>query len=285
MPFEFDFEHVTAPFRMRPGLRRLAPESAQHLSLATAQGELHLSKAAVWAAKQAWQCAPGFDPLPGLQALAACSPEPRVRAQGADSTTTARELAQRISCLHEQDFCIIDNQPGSPTMGCVPFMCVCLPSRWAPEEKVGLSFAQIHTPVPESSLIVQASSHLMRLASGGEHWERFVWTISPTPQLDQHPTRWPASAWPSDLGASDFAQKCWLRTERQTLLPVLQSGECHQAVFTIQVMTQPLTTAVAKDAANADRLAQALGSMSQAVLEYKGLQGAQARLLTWLAQV
>jgi hypothetical protein len=55
-----------------------------------------------------------------------------------------------------------------------------------------------------------------------------------------------------------------------------------QAVFTIRVMLQPLDEAVA-GAAEARRLHDALASMSDAVLAYKGLAPARERLLAWLA--
>ena len=48
-------------------------------------------------------------------------------------------------------------------------------------------------------------------------------------------------------------------------------------------MLQPLTEAV-RDRADAQRLHDALASMSEAVLSYKNLVPARAPLLAWLAQ-
>jgi hypothetical protein len=53
-------------------------------------------------------------------------------------------------------------------------------------------------------------------------------------------------------------------------------------VFTIRVMLQPLTEAVGT-AEDAQRLHEALASMSEAVLAYKNLTPARDRLLAWLA--
>jgi hypothetical protein len=53
-------------------------------------------------------------------------------------------------------------------------------------------------------------------------------------------------------------------------------------VFTIRVMLRPLAEAVTRRD-DAQRLHDALASMSDAVLAYKGLAPARERLLAWLA--
>ena len=57
-----------------------------------------------------------------------------------------------------------------------------------------------------------------------------------------------------------------------------------QAVFTIRVALQPLVQAV-PGPQQARRLHDALASMSEAVLAYKGLGAAQEPLLRWLRAV
>ena len=53
-------------------------------------------------------------------------------------------------------------------------------------------------------------------------------------------------------------------------------------LFTIRVMLEPLAAAVARPA-DALRLHDAIGSMSDAVLAYKNLVPARERLLRWLS--
>ncbi len=70
MDFDFDAA-VQAPFRMQPGLRRMA-DVARHLSVAGHRSRHLREKLAVLqgAPHAALQCVPGFDPQPALHALA-----------------------------------------------------------------------------------------------------------------------------------------------------------------------------------------------------------------------
>ncbi len=130
-------------------------------------------------------------------------------------------------------------------------------------------------------MLQSASSHLVQLATGGERWERFVWTVSPSPRYDQHPRRQPRTAWP-EASTETFAASCFLRSERQTFFPVGQGTR--QAVFTIRVMLQPLNEAV-RTREQAQRLHDSLASMTDAVLDYKNLANARPALLSWLNRI
>jgi hypothetical protein len=75
------------------------------------------------------------------------------------------------------------------------------------------------------------------------------------------------------------AQAFW-RTERQTFIPVPQAG---LAVFTILVDCQPLAQAI-DQRDKAQRLHDAIASMSPAVLQYRSLSAVREPLLDWLAR-
>ena len=174
----------------------------------------------------------------------------------------------------EEDLAVLDGATGT-----LPWLCVCVPSHWAPEDKLGLDFAAVHRPVADNPALIAAAGQLVALVTAGECWERQVWTISPSGRYDQHPRRHARSAWPDMADLDAFAARCWLRAERQAFFPVGQGTR--QAVFTIRVMLQPLAEAVARPH-QARRLRDSLASMSQAVLDYKNLTGARERLLGWL---
>ncbi|WP_152682677.1 heme-dependent oxidative N-demethylase subunit alpha family protein [Caenimonas sp. SL110] len=254
---DFKLSQIAVPFRMQPGLRRLADDELQLTPLQPGSRLYQEKQAAVESGKSRQHLA-GFDPTPALRAIAA-------RGHG-DPTTP--ELA------YEEDFAVLDGETGR-----LPWLCVCVPSHWAPEEKLGLDFAALHAPVADSATIVAASQHLVALATGGQCWERFVWTLTPSPRYDQHPMRHSRTPWPALLDDGGFAAACWLRAERQCFFPVGQGTR--QSVFTIRVMLQPLVEAVASRE-DAGRLRDSLASMSDAVLDYKGLRGARAPLLRWL---
>jgi dimethylamine monooxygenase subunit A len=160
----------------------------------------------------------------------------------------------------------------------VPWMAVTLPSHWAPEHKVGRHFAQIHAPVADGDLLRRAGAALTTLVAGTEHWERFVWNVTDQPRLHAHPDRVDPARWQQPV-ASDGLPRAWLRTERQTFLPV---PDGRQSVFTIRVHVQALDEAVA-GTGKAQRLADAVRSMSPAVLDYRGLTPIRDALLQWLA--
>lgn len=308
----FDFAAaVQAPFRMQPGLRRLADGASQlH---AVGRGSRHLAEKLL-----AWQRQPptallaiaGFDAAAALHALATqaatehssdirwdgrcihalqlgwavdgdavlpvAGPEPPLTEVG-DALLRlppSWRLPGLLALALAEDIAILDARDGS-----VPWLAVALPSHWAPEGKLGRHFTAVHAPVADNQLLLAASDALVRLVSAPTRWERFVWTITPCPTLDAHPTRGAALRWP-DADADTVVASAWWRTERQTFIPV---PEAQQAVFTILVDVQPLTQAIAT-AQQARQLHDALASMSEAVLRYRGLLQARAPLLQWLSR-
>ena len=288
----FDFAAVSAPFRMQPGLRRLAAGTTQLTPNQPGDRALREKLAVLGAyAPQALLSTPGFDAAPALQALshqaAAEHPgawsaqsahahwlgwslqgdEPRQHHHqqpevGACLRALPREwrLPALLSLAFVEDFAIIDGATAH-----IPWLAVCLPSGWAPEEKVGRHFAQVHAPVADNQLLLTASDHLARLVTGSDRWERFVWTITRHPRLHAHPEHVDPAPWPADATPMQLAQH-----------------DLKQAVFTIRVNLQPLTDAL-PSAAHAQQVHDALASMSPAVLAYRGLTDARDRLLVWLS--
>lgn len=258
----FPFARVAVPFRMQPGLQRLAA-GARHLTPLAPGGTLWQEKKRVLDAGASRLAVPGFDPQRALAAIAAQAAAEGIAADGP------------IELAFEEDFAVLEAAGGT-----LPWLCVCVPSHWAPEDKLGLPFAQVHGPVADNQALLAAGRQLVQLATGGERFERFVWTLTPSGRHDQHPRRQPREPWPATPDPEAFARQCFLRWERQTFFPVPSAPG--QAVFTIHVGLQPLVQAVATPA-DARRLHDALASMSDAVLAYKSLAPARDRLLAWLA--
>jgi heme-dependent oxidative N-demethylase alpha subunit-like protein len=315
MSFDFDAVVNTA-FRMQPGLRRLADGAAQLTpNIAPERGTArHLrEKLAVLRAfpTQALLQCEGFDARPALDALArqASREQPQAFAIDAklwrapilgwavDPVGDVYELAPGrtpwpeageclralpatwrraalLSLAFAEDFAIIDGVDAT-----IPWLAVALPSHWAPERKVGRSFAGVHAPVADNRLITGAASHLARQVTGSDRWERFVWTITRHPRLHAHPDRVDPALWPDHVDGDALTETAWWRTERQSFIPV---EGMQQAVFAIHVEVQPLAQALA-DPARAARVQDALASMSPAVLDYRGLAAVRDRLLRWLA--
>jgi hypothetical protein len=308
----FDFEAaVSAPFRMQPGLRRIAPGVAQLTPLSP--GSRHQrEKLAVLSAfpDLALLQRQGFDPAPALDRLAAhaaCEHPTalswdghRAEARGLGVAVAAGEvvdlaagcfglgdeigrclrqldpqwrLAGLLSLAFSEDFALVDASDGT-----IPWMAVALPSHWAPEEKVGRHFAEVHAPVADNALLLQSAQALTRLVAGPQAWERFVWNVTGHPRLHAHPAHVDPCRWP-ETAFADIASQAWWRTERQTFIPL---PERQQAIFTIAVDVQPLASAIGS-ADRARRLSEAIGSMSAAVLDYRNLTAVRQPLLDWLA--
>lgn len=303
MGFDFDAA-VQAPFRMQPGLRRLAPGAAQLTPQRPGAPHLREKLQVLTShADQALCRAPGFDPAPALHVLCrhAAHEHPSAWAwDGQQARATLLGLAvvqgkihataddadpEALACLQAlpaewrlagllclafaEDFAILDARDTR-----IPWLAVALPSHWAPESKVGRPFAEVHAPVADNALLVNAAQALSRLVSGEQRWERFVWTITPHARLHAHPQWVPADRW-AGVAIGD----AWWRTERQTFIPV--PGQ-QQAVFTILVDVAPLAQAI-DTPERAARLHDALASMQPAVLGYRGLAGVQPDALAWLA--
>lgn len=307
----FDFDAaVTAPFRMQPGLRRIAAGVAQLTPLPPGSRHQREKLAVLSAfAGHALVAQTGFDARPALQALAchAAAEHPRHFAWDGERAAalgvavaddqvrvleggsfglgdelsrclqglpTGCRLAGLLSLAFAEDFAIVDGRAAT-----IPWIAACLPSHWAPQAKVGRHFAEVHAPVADNATLLAAGEHLLRLACGNERWERFVWNVTHEPRLNQHPALAGSSAWPSDAFADAANPRAWLRGERQTFIPL---PALTQAVFTIALDTVPLAQAITTPT-QARKLHDAIVSMSDAVLAYRRITDARAPLLAWLA--
>lgn len=303
----FDFAAVSAPFRMQPGLRRLGAQ-ARHLTPhgpGTRSFDEKVEVLRRWP-HDALVAVSGFEAGPALDTLStrAAQEHPQAwRRHGADDAEAlhlgwrvrgdevsghgpaaigdllralpgAWRLAGLASLAFVEDFAVIDG-----ATAVIPWIAACLTSHWAPGDKVGRHFAAVHAPVADNRVLLAAGDHLARLVSGQERWERFVWTVTACPTLQMHPAHSAPRDWPDSADADALAAQAHFRTERQTFLPV---AGANQALFTIQVESRPLAAAIGTPE-RARALHDAIATMSPAVLAYRNLAPARARLLAWLA--
>lgn len=311
MSFDFDAA-VTTPFRMRPGLRKLGAD-AMHLTALPPGSRHQREKLAVLSSFPglALLVRDGFDEGAALHKLCAtaAAEHPEVWAWDGDEghalqlgvavcqgritsfkvgsfglgdevsrcllTLDARwRLAALLSLTFAEDFAIINAGDGT-----VPWLAVTLPSFWAPEEKIGRHFTEVHAPVADNAMLIKAADALMHLVTGPERWERFVWTITPHSRLHAHPAHVDPMRW-RESDEHTLPARAWWRSERQTFIAVTGAA---QAVFTIAVEVQPLA-GILLDAQRARTLFDAVSTMSPAVLEYRGLHTVREPLLRWLSR-
>ncbi len=151
--------------------------------------------------------------------------------------------------------------------------CVCFPSSWALEEKIGLPIAQIHEVVPALNANIgrQIQTFLEKLKPGA-FWLRSNWGLSRTPERNQHPSR----NLPR-LDASVRLDEVYFRVEEQSLMALPKSNG---VLFGIRLKTIPLDGYAGTE--DGRRLAQALETMPEPMAVYKGVANARSRLIQLL---
>ncbi|MEN9575049.1 MAG: hypothetical protein RL514_2904 [Verrucomicrobiota bacterium] len=152
--------------------------------------------------------------------------------------------------------------------------CVCFPSSWRFEEKVGQPLEVIHTPVPHLNEQLASPMHnfLSRLKPGAA-WCRANWGLSRSPELNQHPARGLPKLTPPLR-----VDEVWLRVEDQALVALPAS---RGVLFGIRMTVIPLSE-VKRHPTAARGLARALRTMPDAMLDYKSLLAAKDELLRLL---
>jgi hypothetical protein len=192
---------------------------------------------------------------------------------------TPLALTAHLGAMLEPDFVLLSRDPATaPTAAPAPARmsaaCVCFPSSWAPEHKLGQTLAEIHSPVPDlnAQLGPALDAWLHRLRPGTA-WIRANWGLSASPENNQHPVRGlPRLRPPLDPGAT------WLRIEHQALLALPDSNAI---LFGIRLEHRPLVS-VRSDPGLAARLAGALRSMPPAMAAYKGIDSIRTAAADWL---
>jgi hypothetical protein len=152
--------------------------------------------------------------------------------------------------------------------------CVCFPSSWSFEEKVGRPLDAIHTPVPTfNAQFASPVKQLLARMKPGISWERINWGLSRTAELNQHPNR----RLPR-LDASVELNEVWFRIEYQSLVALPGTAGI---LFGIRLIIEPLSR-LAQDPGFATGLSRALATIPESVATYKGLQPARRRLIDLL---
>jgi hypothetical protein len=152
--------------------------------------------------------------------------------------------------------------------------CLCAPSSWRLDEKLGQAIEFIHGPVPGLNAHIGAAIHKFLVAlKPGAASLRHNWGLSRSPELNQHPDR----ALPL-LDATVSAEEVWLRVEHQALVALPKSVGI---LFGIRVVNHSLNEVKANQVAAA-RLCRALETMPEEMAHYKNLATARGRILDLL---
>jgi hypothetical protein len=152
---------------------------------------------------------------------------------------------------------------------------------WSMKFDVGMSFLEVHGPVPRihpERIISRAQDFLMRLQPG-EEYRRTNWTMTVGRRLDVATETYPE--WGPDrrlVLAQDLGARLHLRVEVQHLVRLPSSGA---VLFLIRTYLLPL-----RDIAHVpqwrDRLAAVLDELPEDMADYKGLTRYRRAAADWL---
>ncbi len=156
--------------------------------------------------------------------------------------------------------------------------CLCFPSHWRLADKLGRTAAALHDPVPryDVELAARVDRYLDRLRPGTIS-QRRNWSVHDAPDLfaPQPPEA------RDHLEPDDVAAALWLRSERQTLRRLPDSGA---VLFTIRVQQASFGVLAARPAV-AGRLAARLTAQPPELTAMNGLGPYRVAVLRWLSRV
>ncbi|MET0912314.1 MAG: DUF3445 domain-containing protein, partial [Acidimicrobiales bacterium] len=135
--------------------------------------------------------------------------------------------------LVQEDLCLMVERDGAPHLDAG---ILCFPSHWRLHEKLGRPAREVHGPVPryDGELAEKVDRYLTRLRPDVIGLRR-NWTVHDEPDLFS-PVR---GSMDRAIGVDDVAEQLWLRSERQTLRRLPETGA---VLFTIRVQQTPFSS-------------------------------------------
>jgi hypothetical protein len=172
--------------------------------------------------------------------------------------------------LAAADWCLV--RPGAAPV--LAAAVVCSPNRWRLRDKIGRELTAVHGPVPgyAARLAPPVDRHLGVGGPARPTW-RQNWSLLGAPDLFQ-----PDAGDPQQV---PVPEGLWVRSERQTLVPLPTTGWW---AFGIETSVEPLA-AVSTRPDVAARLLATVGSLDPATVAYKELGGFRKPLMEWLERV
>ena len=187
---------------------------------------------------------------------------PRHLSQFSDHPESLDQVAVRI----QEDLAVlqIDERGGNR----MSYLNVCMPSGWAPEQKIGRPFDAVHAPVPHIDSINTKQDSIARLMVNATRGAvRFAWTITDDAALNHHPGRDRRAEHPTPLPDHPVGEPL-LRVERQVIwgFPEQQASLflIRTYLYRFDTLGSPVRAALAK----------AVAGMSEASLVYKNMDRA-----------
>lgn len=196
----------------------------------------------------------------------------QVRSSSQCSESSPIEQLIHLGRGWEPDFLLM--APSSEGQFVLQAGCVCFPSSWALQEKMGQPLEMIHGVVPGLNADIgnRIQTFLAKLKPG-MGWLRSNWGISSSPERNQHP-----SQGVNQLDSNTAPQSTWVRVEHQVLTRL---DECDGILFGIRLENVPMPE-FQEDAVLSKGLRRALKTMPDEMALYKNLRSVRPNLLKYL---
>lgn len=178
----------------------------------------------------------------------------------------ARDPFDAIARVVQEDFAVLEGEGD----GRVVLADIRFPSGFRPERLIGRGFHEIHAPVPEFADDPRVSASMARTMIERGPFVRFVWTLRPDAELDQHPDVPGKASWSA-------VRTPVVRVERQLTVPLTHA---RASLFFIRVYRYPFASLSPDERS---LVLEAVRVMPREVRAYKGLPDAHtlSELLTF----
>lgn len=185
------------------------------------------------------------------------------------------DAVDALAMQMQEDICVCelngeDNQ--------LTLLHLCYPNHWCAEDKIGTSFSEAHRMVPGMGPILRKQSQLLQMLTQRGPWVRFAWGLATDTRLNHHPQA-PESSDPDRWQGRHFdpqAPQLFVRCERQVTQVLVPQ---RAFVFTIRTYFQPVERLGLRPL---QALLEAITSMDELTLRYKGLLSSKPSILAWL---
>jgi hypothetical protein len=182
--------------------------------------------------------------------------------------------------LIQEDLCLMSPRGGDIYV--LSAGSVCFPLRWELRDKIGLPLAAIHQPVPgyDEKLATSADLYMARLKPHRPSW-RCNWNVVDSPDLYLRQSLHPQGEIDGSITPEDAGTRLWIRSERQTLRKLPNSGD---VLFTIRTYVRSLSVLEGFPVL-AEGLRRALEKIPPEMRQYKNQLAIRKPLLAYLTRI
>ena len=183
-----------------------------------------------------------------------------------------------LACQLQEDIAVVTAAEAGDNR--LAALHLCFPNHWAAEDKIGKSFDIIHQPVAGMAATNNKSAQIVSSMIRQSPYVRFAWGIATDRRLNHHPVApKPQQQHWQGRRFTGSNESLYLRIERQTTngFPDIDT-----ALFTIRTYFTDIAQLKKSNPPQVRAIHDAISSMTDAQLRYKGLYQDKTRILKWL---